>query len=615
VESPDREEAKILADEVVDTYQNESMNMTRAEVSKMREFLGEQLEIMKTKLIQSEEDLRTFKEKGGFVSLNVETENLVEELSKFEAMYNQTKTELDAALQRLAHLRARLSENQANLETNIEDISSPLIKKLREDIVIKQARLSSLLADGYSESHPEIVNLTNQIEDTKTRLKDELKKVVGSDNTVSYDDPLGEVQNLLEQVLSLEVEIETLTAKEQALDRVVKNYSNRLTGLPDKELKLAQLTRAVAVNEKVYMLLVEKFEETKIKEAGEIGNVTIIDRAELPKRPISPKKRLNYMLGVVLGLGLGVGLAFLREYMDDSLKTIEDIQRRLQVKVLGLIPIIKPEEAKGVKDKPTGKSEAEILESRLISHYAPSSPVTESYRSIRTTLSARPNLKSILITSSSPREGKSTTTANLAITMARMGLKTLLIDCDLRKPMVHSIFGVERTPGLTDVFMGEISWQAAIKTHEITETTDRDKGDLDPETLDKLTPTHKLMVLTSGVIPPNPSEVLANKKMKELLEELKENFDIILIDTPPVITVTDAAILSQYVDGTAMVITSFKTGALVAKRALSILEDVKAKVIGVILNRFDAHKYKYYGKYYGYSYYYDYYYKTKEPKK
>ena len=324
VKSSDPDEAQILANVIAEAYEEESINITRAEVSRMREFLGEQLEIMKLKLVQSEEALRNFKEEGGFVSLDTETSSLVNELSTFEAQSKQAQTELKAAQQRLVTLRSQLSENQASLETNIDDISTPLINQLRKEMVAKQTTLSSLLADGYSEEHPEIISLKNQIQDNKTQLKEELRKAIQNKN-ISYDDPLGEIRDLLDQILSLEVEIETLMAKKDAIDKIVTEYKTRLTTIPDQALRLAQIERAVQVNEKVYMLLVEKFEEAKIKEAGEIGNVTIIDKAELPKHPISPKKRTNYMFGVMIGLALGLGIAFLREYFDDSLKTIEDM--------------------------------------------------------------------------------------------------------------------------------------------------------------------------------------------------------------------------------------------------------------------------------------------------
>ena len=201
VKSSDPDEAQILANVIAEAYEEESINITRAEVSRMREFLGEQLEIMKLKLVQSEEALRNFKEEGGFVSLDTETSSLVNELSTFEAQSKQAQTELKAAQQRLVTLRSQLSENQASLETNIDDISTPLINQLRKEMVAKQTTLSSLLADGYSEEHPEIISLKNQIQDNKTQLKEELRKAIQNKN-ISYDDPLGEIRDLLDQILS-----------------------------------------------------------------------------------------------------------------------------------------------------------------------------------------------------------------------------------------------------------------------------------------------------------------------------------------------------------------------------------------------------------------------------
>jgi len=240
-----------------------------------------------------------------------------------------------------------------------------------------------------------------------------------------------------------------------------------------------------------------------------------------------------------------------------------------------------------------GTVEGRKIESRLITHLDPKSPVSEAYRTLRTNLQFSKidhKLKTLLVTSSGPKEGKSTTAANLAIALAQVGQKVVLVDADLRRPVVHSIFGMEKDEGVTNYLMETIPYEKILKKtfHE------------------------NLFVIPSGVLPPNPSELLASKSMEAMMQKLQQDFEVIIFDSPPVIAVTDAAILSTKVDGTILVVNSGNTNRDALARGNALLESVDAKLLGVLLNGVNVEGM--YGSYY-YYYYHHYYSKPGRKKK
>ncbi|HEM48698.1 MAG TPA: polysaccharide biosynthesis tyrosine autokinase, partial [Caldithrix sp.] len=324
-------------------------------------------------------------------------------------------------------------------------------------------------------------------------------------------------------------------------------------------------------------------------------NVRIIDEAIEPISPVKPKKKLNLMLGVLIGLGLGVGLAFLREYFDNTIKSHEDLEK-LGFNILASIPQIqmdKYEKKLERKLEKIGPVEGRKIESRLITHLDPKSPVSEAYRTLRTNLQFSKvdhQLKSILVTSSGPKEGKSTTAANLAIALAQIGQKVVLVDADFRRPVVHSIFGIKKDEGVTNYLMDTIKFDQIVKP----------------------TFNENLFVICSGVLPPNPSELLASKAMENLIERLIKDFDTVIFDSPPVIAVTDAAILSRKVDGTILVVNSGNTNRDALIRCNTLLESVGTIPLGILLNGVNIEGM--YGSYY-YYYYHHYYSKPGRKKK
>ncbi|MGD9488523.1 MAG: GumC family protein [Calditrichaceae bacterium] len=585
-------EAAYIANTIADEFQYANAEASRGEISDLRKFLETQLSKKGEELRLSEERLRDYQEREKVASLDDETSGLVGRLSEVESMLEQAQVELQAKLEMKSSLAKQLDERKQTLSTDLSEISTPYLSSLQQElasIVAERTKYTTAIeieVQDVNRRHFEanIKQYDDKIRAMKQKLEEEARKISTSS---MVKDPFQLSQDLVTKLLTSDADIKTLTAKINALQDVVSEYSRKLEILPEKVLELARLERRRMVDEQTFIMMTQKMEETKIQEAGQRNDVRIIDEAIEPYAPVKPKKKMNLMLGALIGLGLGIGLIFLVEYFDNTIKTHEDIER-MGLNILGTIPTIatdKVEKKMENKLSRMGPIEGKKIEARLIAHFDPKSPVSEAYRTLRTNLQfskVDEKLKTILVTSSGPKEGKSTTAANLAIAMAQSGNKVVLVDADLRRPVVHSIFGQEKDSGVTNYLMDAIPY----------------------EELAKETPMENLFIITSGILPPNPSELISSHKMEGLLEKLKQDFDIILFDSPPVIAVTDAAILSTKVDGVIIIVSSGQTNRDALLRSQSLLDNVGARVLGFLLNNVDVEGT--YGSYY-YYYYHNYY--------
>lgn len=330
-------------------------------------------------------------------------------------------------------------------------------------------------------------------------------------------------------------------------------------------------------------------EEEYALEGFKANNISIQDMADAPKIPVRPKKLLNIVISVIVGILGGIGLAFFFDSMDDTIKTVDDIESVVNAIVLGSVPHIR---------KISGKLK-EIQRDRLV-HMKPKDPVSEVYRSIRTnvlfsssvfakvvksanlyTRKEDTAIKSFVITSLGPREGKTTTFCNLGIALAQNDKKVLLVDADMRKPRLHDVFGMENTSGLSSFLNGEDKLDNIIKTTDIP----------------------NISVVLGGPLPNNPSELIFSQKMEQFIKQSKDKFDFILFDTPPTVVVTDANILGKLTDGLILVVESGKTRKNVIRRIFQGFNENKIQVIGVVLNKIPLDRsnpyYHYYSKYYG----------------
>lgn len=300
-----------------------------------------------------------------------------------------------------------------------------------------------------------------------------------------------------------------------------------------------------------------------VKTIMNVENVQVIDKAQIPNRPIKPRPMLNMAIAGVLGIMGGIFLTFLLEFLDNTIKTQGDVEKHLGLPVIGAIPIVKD------------------VEDKLITLANPKSPVSEAFRTLRTNIqfsSIDKEIKTIVVTSSSPSEGKSTIVSNFATTIAQSDKKVILIDCDLRKPRVHKTFDLNNLEGLTNILMGDKKLSDVVYIYENLEN---------------------LNVITSGPIPPNPAELMGSKRMKEFLDEIKEEYDMVILDSPPVGLVTDSAVLSTIADGLILVTAVGQADIEMVKGAKELLNKVNANIIGVVLNKVQTGM----GSYYKYQYY------------
>ncbi|MBI5748685.1 MAG: polysaccharide biosynthesis tyrosine autokinase [Nitrospinae bacterium] len=521
-----------------------------------REFIEGQLKIVSTKLKDAEEKVKTFREENKLVSLPDQSRIVLDQLTRAEAQYN----ELTKSLSEMELMARQLKEQKAipkqTLEGVVAERVGPIFQRLNTQLLDLNVKKDSLLL-LFTEKHPEVQDVNEQIANI---TKNMISQLMAQKNTL---------QRAAE---SLKVEIEKL--REQ------------LKALPESGLKLARLERDVKLNAEVYTMLEQKHQEALIQEAEKIEEVTIVKPALKPTSPINPPQTASVtFVGTVLGMILGLVFAFIMETMDTSIGTIEDVESYLEVPVVGIIPFIAPEDIKDILLKKSHIEQSdEILgrNARLVTHFAPKSTLAESYRALRTNIQfscLEREAKLLIFTSSSPGEGKSSTTMNLAMVMAQAGSKVLLVDADLRKPMVNKVFGLDREPGLSDVILGNYEFDDVIRT-----VTDIMMGKMGMEDIMTTPGIDNLSIITSGTVPPNPSELLNSPRIPALFAQLREKFDIVLIDTTPILPATDAAILGSKADGVVIVYQVGKIARGSLKRAKVQMDNVKAKVIGIVLN-------------------------------
>ena len=376
--------------------------------------------------------------------------------------------------------------------------------------------------------------------------------------------------------------VRNINRQQEAIRKQLASYEAHIKTMPQAERDLAKLTRISKVNADIYTFLLQKHEEARIAQASTLSNINIVDPAITPEKPIKPKKKQYLLLGFLFALGLGIGLAFLQEYLDDTIKSADEAKRVMGFPLLAIIPHISAFEGQNKSAK-----------NMIITQHEPKSAVSEAFRALRTSLhfsGINKENKIILITSSFPQEGKSIVSSNLSSVIAQTKARVLIIDCDLRRSSLHEKFGYSKTPGLSEILTGDITFAKAIH-------------DTDIEGLD---------LISAGTNPPNPSELLGSEAMRQLITTQRKNYDYIVIDAPPVMAVSDAPVLTSVCDLVVLVVEAGRVPIKIAQRMREMLSTIKAPVAGIVFNdksgKGETYEYygsRYYGKGYGYGYYSD----------
>jgi tyrosine-protein kinase Etk/Wzc len=363
----------------------------------------------------------------------------------------------------------------------------------------------------------------------------------------------------------------------RSFDQTIAELRTKAERYPPLESEQARLLADVRTAQKTYDDLQAQYQLARIAQSADGATVRLVDSATLPGFAVSPNRRRAILFASFLGLALGIALAIGIERLDDSVKSPDELMKRFQLPVLGQIPAIRVTKKKFNEALPIN---------RLVSHVDPRSVVAEAYRSLRTNLAfarAQSRLRTIVLTSPGPADGKSTTAANLAITFAQQGQNTLLVDADLRRAVLDKTFSIPRKPGLTELIVGIATFDDAVH----------------------VTSVENLSVMGSGQLPPNPSELLGSERMREVLAQACGRFDVVLFDSPPLLAVTDAAVLSTIVDGVILVVRTGSTTRDSVQRAVAQLRNVHSRVLGAVLNDIDIRSGSYYGGYGYYAYAYE----------
>jgi tyrosine-protein kinase Etk/Wzc len=586
-------EAALLANVYAESYVERNLTASRTRSRAVREFLQTQGASKKEALDTTETALQAYMHNSGTVSLDDETKKVVEQLSQLEASRDAIQVDMKSREKTLASYKEELARQEPAVARSIGESNDSYVRLLQEELAKLEVQRDVIIAqnpqmvgqkiylDKLNETERQIASLKGKLQ---SRTSEFLKSLVPS---LPGEGSAAFLAQTKQKIMEQQIELGGLSARERALSSVIADYEKQFNRIPKKSMDLARLQRARLSNEKLYILIEEKYNEAAITEKSEFGYVDIIDPALVPTKPVSPKVAQNMILAVLAGLGLGLITVFTREHLTVCIRTPEDLKRFgfRTVSIVGRM--VGDEEA----DSKSSIYAAGIgpFDSHLVSFHVPFSPLAQSYRNLRTNVEFaqrdRP-LRSVMVTSANPSEGKSTTAANLAITFAQAGKRVLLVDADMYKPALHLLFNIRRLPGLSDYILGNSTFDKVVQ-----------KKILD-----------HLDIICSGMAPPAPVEIPRSENMKALFKLALQTYDVVLFDSPPVLSATDASLLASEVDGTVLVVSYDSTRAPEVDRAMESLESVGARVLGVLLNKFDvAREYGAYvggsGRAYGYGQY------------
>ncbi len=548
--SHDPELSARLLSSLISSYEEIKLKKKNRAVSMALSFVERQMTVIEGDLFESVSALKQFKEENQLVSLPEKVNWTIEKLVGLDSSYEQLKTLRQQAESLLKRLRGRASVDKESLFALGNAMDQPLLLELATELNKVQAQRAAMRTE-YTDRHPSVKALDQKIGKLKEKVKAE---------TVSL--------------------IDSIKTKQLYLINDIKGAEEALKELPEAEQSLAELTRQASVYEDTYSFLLKKKGELQVNEASETGDLWVVDPALPDFRYVKPKIKRTGMLGIVMGLMLGVMLAFALEFFDDSIKRPEDVQDLLRVPVLGIVGRLKLNKGKRIQRK-----DALLYTQDL------KSPMWEAFRTLRSNLlfsGVGKRCKILLFSSAVPAEGKSTCSANLAISLAQNDKKVLLVDADLRKPVQHRNFESTINPGLVNAVMEE-EWKTYL---------DENIHGTEVKGLD---------FLPCGLRPPNPNEILGSEKMCRIMDFLEKRYDFIIYDSPPVLTVSDGIVLGQKVDGVVLVVRGGKTTKSALKNLAERYAVGNTRVLGVVMNDIDYEKDSYYYADYGYSYYNSYY--------
>lgn len=537
--------ATVVANTVAKAYIETLLDLNMSATAYTLDWMTRKADEEKAKIEQSEKALQSFAKSQNLVTVENKVAIIPQNMAEINSELvraESKKRETEAMYNKIKEV---MNSKNGNPETIAIIASDPTVLALRQQILKTEQDVTEL-SQKYGQKHPLMVKAVEDVKLLKAKREQEIRRVIDS---VKNDYDLAKTN---------------LTG----LQRKLAEAKGEALSVNEKYMEYGILSREVETNRQLYDSLVKRVKEQSITEQVQRVNVLVVENAERPISPIKPKKVINLLLGIIVGLFGGVGMAFLVEYLDHTVKSPEDAEAKLGIPVLGMIPL------QDISEKP--------IEKKVLNE--PNSIIAENYKAIRTALllsSAERPPKRILVTSSGPSEGKTATSVNLAIAIAQMQHSVLLIDADLRRPRIHKIFGLDNSKGLS-------TYLAGASDNKIAQAG----------------PLPNFNVIPSGPIPPNPSELLGSHMMSDLISAVSEKYDFIIVDSPPLLSVADALILDNILDGTLIVSRAGKTSYDDVRKGLRALTNLRAQVFGLIINALDVKKNDYYYYYRYHNYYY-----------
>lgn len=564
VEDTNPKRARRLSDAVASEFIDQNLQTAIASSSEAVVWLTGQLDHVKQVLDNNENALHDFKQQNDLPSTSInEASNMLRiEMQEYDTALAHTRTRKQELQARYTELEKVTPEKPDDVPSS-ELFSNSYLQSLRSDYQQLMKEHAALTGEGKADNHPLVKSLAGRIEATRDALLAEVHKIQAG---VALD-------------LSI---IQQQEAGEAAL---LEDSRHRAVELNMKEIEYHRLDRTRDENEKLFELLTNKMKEADLARMMRVNNIRIVDRAGDPGGPIRPRVGLDAGIGALVGLIVGLALMWIREVMDNSLKTPQDLEERLGVTFLGLLPEMANEREGKLSRRrraPRPVQPGALAQHvELVVHEHPLSGIAEAARSIRTNLTFmnpdRP-FRRLLVSSAAPMEGKTTVACSIAIALAQGGQRVCLVDCDLRRPRIHRIFDRAGDTGVTNVILGEATVDEVAKESMV----------------------QNLWAVPAGPVPPNPADMLHSARFRKFLDDLSERFDRVVIDSPPVAAVTDSAVLSTLAEGTVFVVRASKTSRQLARQGLRIFRDVDARVVGAVLNAVDLsnREYGYYHYYY-----------------
>jgi polysaccharide biosynthesis transport protein len=540
--SPDPEYAALAANTVAREYVQQNLDSKLQNTNSTLDWLKGELDKQRQKVEAAERATANYQEGHNAMSLDDRQNIVIDRLKSLNDAVTKAKT---TRLQKEALHRqiGNLTPDSAGVDTFPGLAQNTTIQEIRQQLAQLNGEKARLLQTRTA-NHPDVAKVNAAIESANVRLRSETGKVL---------DSIGN-------------DYRTALAEERSLSASLEEQKRQAIDLNRKNINYSILQREAEGERHVYNALLQQEKEMRVISNSRANNVQLMDAAEVPGGPYTPNHGRDWLMALVLGLALGVAFAYTIEYLDDTVKIPDDITRRLKLPLLGLVPAV------------SGNKVPMLL--NPVPH-----DFGEAFRSLRTSLvftNGTNGSRMVAVTSSQPLEGKTTTACNLAVALALGGARVMLIDADMRRPGLHRTMGLPNDVGLSHVLTGQGRIRDAVQRTS------------DPN----------LYVMTAGRTPPNPSELLSSARMKQLIANLKTSpFDWVIIDTPPVLAVTDAVIVAPYVAGLVFVVGSEMTRRAHAERAIETIQSGKPNIIGAVLNRVDLNRNKYYySRYYGYHY-------------